>query len=99
MYVRGKLHAKKLEVLCTLKECWPKRGLLQDGQCTSQARAYNDKYLMFQMRIVSDQVENKIYLRSKGLILFHKVQLACANVLSLYQMLSFYEMKSFTRAL
>ena len=54
---------------------------------------------MFQMRIVSDQVENKIYLRSKGLILFHKVQLACANVLSLYQMLSFYEMKSFTRAL
>ena len=57
--------------------------------------------LMFQKKKISDQVRKyyKVYLRFlRSDFLFCKVHLARINFLCLYQLLSFYEMKSFIRA-
>ena len=76
------------------------RDLIQGEEPTSRSRANNNKYLMYQKKIISDQIRNLAVPRNLRVrYLFCKAQLIRTNAVCLYQVLSFDYIKLFTRAL
>ena len=72
----------------------------QDGQHTSRSCANNSKQLALQKKITSNKVRKSLLSRvSKFQFLCRKAQLPCTKVLCLNHMLSFYEIRPYTRTL
>ena len=74
--------------------------LTQGEEPTSRSRANDNKYLIYQKKIILDQIRKSVVSRILTVrFLFCKAQLIRTYALCLYQVLSFNEIKLFTMAL